>query len=394
MDRINAGKIVMSLRIVLAVLCVLLFSGRAEAQKSDEKLRLIRAETSVSTVEKGQIVRRLVGDVLLRQGELELSCDEATEYTRDGRTVFSGRVHIRDAEQELWASRAVYYKNLRLFEAEGDVKIIDKQTTMTADKVAYLQDERRIVGTGHVVVDNREEHLRLSGGRLDYLRGTGYVNVTREPVLIQFDSTGVEEMRITGEQIEAFDNADSVVVRNDVIITRGETVARCGTAIYTRHNERITLLQEPQVLHEGDRLAGERIDLYLQERKLREVHVSGKAEYVAESDSTLAKSGENKLTGQDIRVFLRDDQVEKVVVNGTATSIWNIVDAEGNFQGLNWTQGDRITIYIENKALSTIYVDSDPGLSRGKFTPPGFSSPAKASGAATDTTSSAGKGGQ
>ena len=367
----------------LAAVATLLFglATPAAAQKKGEKLRLIRAETSRSTLEKGQIVRRLAGDVLLRQGELELACDEATEYTAEGKTVFTGNVHIRDSRQQLWATKAVYYKHLRLFEAEGDVKIVDEQTTMTADKAAYLQDERRVIGTGNVIVDNDAEHIRLMGGRLNYLRPEGYVKVTREPVLIQFDSTGTEEMRIVGEQIEAFDNADSVVVQKNVVITRGETVARCGTAVYTTADERIALMQEPEVVHEGDRLTGERIDLYLDQRKVREVHVAGKAEYVAASDSTAVSGSENKLTGQDIRLFLRDGQVEKVVVNGTATSIWNIVDAEGNFQGVNWTQGDRITILIENKELQTIFVDSDPGLSKGKFTPPGFTSPA-----ATDTT--------
>jgi hypothetical protein len=44
---------------------------------------------------------------------------------------------------------------------------------------------------------------------------------------------------------------------------------------------------------------------------------------------------------------------------------------EGEDKGTNRVQGDRIMLHLANKELERIVIESDPGISNGKFLPPG-----------------------
>jgi hypothetical protein len=111
-----------------------------------------------------------------------------------------------------------------------------------------------------------------------------------------------------------------------VKITRSNTRAECGEAEYFRDNERMELRLDPVTWQDGDKITGERIDLFLNDQKLNRAHVINKAEVISEIDTLKVGKRINTLSGREITMLLKDEKIEKVIVEGTATSEYHVIE--------------------------------------------------------------------
>ncbi|HID24668.1 MAG TPA: hypothetical protein EYP14_20035 [Planctomycetaceae bacterium] len=75
------------------------------------------------------------------------------------------------------------------------------------------------------------------------------------------------------------------------------------------------------------------------------------------------------LTGEDITVSVKDEQVDTVIVRGRATSYYHLFE-DGVEKGLNKVLGDEIRMLFSDGELKKVIVTSDPSTSTGTFYPP------------------------
>jgi len=74
------------------------------------------------------------------------------------------------------------------------------------------------------------------------------------------------------------------------------------------------------------------------------------------------------LTGEDILVNIKDDQIDSVTVTGKATSYYHVIE-EGKEKGLNKVLGDRLMMSLKGGQLKKVNVFSKPSISAGVFYP-------------------------
>ncbi len=358
--------------IAIASLVVLFGSAAYPQVESQERLVLESAERLENTIEDGQVVRRLFGNVQFRQGSALLRCDLAMQYTRDEKTVFRGNVFLQDEEKTLTTHELTYYEREKTYVARGNVVFKNGPTTLFCEELIYDSRSKHAEARTMVRLYNEKEQVQLTSEFGEYFREREYARMTNDPVMVQFDSTGNEETRILGDVMESFDGGKRIKVTGNVRIFHGETRAQCQTAEYLADEKKVVLTDQPMAWQNNDELRGEVIELHLQDRKIREVHVINQAIAFSEGDSVLALDQPNILSGQQIVFYLTDGEVKRIVVEGTATSIYNMIE-EGKFKGVNWVQGDRIELFLENQTVKRVRIESKPGTSTGKFLPPGYS---------------------
>jgi lipopolysaccharide export system protein LptA len=352
---------------------LLLFAGALWAQSPGPgKLRLVHADSARSYEENGRIIRELIGHVKFAQDSAEMVCDRARQIADEAKSIFSGRVHIRDGEKWLRADELIYFENRKEQQAFGNVALGSGPHELRAKRVTYFQNDRRALADNDVVMTNSERRLRLTCGHLEYFRDEEYANATRSPVLVELDSLGAETLRITGEQIELFEGGKRAKVSKQVRITRRDTRAECEEAEYFSDAERIELRINPITWQGGDKLTGERIDLFLAEQKLTRTHVVNNASATSAVDTLKTGKRLNTLSGREITLLFEGEKVEKIVVDGTATSVYYLIE-EGEEKGKVRVQGDRITLFVEDQRLQRVFIESKPGISTGRFFPAGIS---------------------
>lgn len=343
----------------------------AARQDRKERLRLVHAKDAESYERNGKLIRKFVGGVVFEQGQMKLFCDELYNYHREEEYLLLGHVRIQDADYKLVADSAQYFAKTKVFQAYGTVHLLSDDSQLDANQVTYYQAEKRAVAENNVKIVDHKQHVEITGQKAELQRRQNYTKMTGEPVLIQYDSTGREEMRIVGESMESFEQGKRFEIKHDVKITRDSTVATCNLATYMSEAETIELQENPIAINGRDKIIGEKMLLQLHEKKLQYILVTGKSKFTSPPDSLIKEQvDENYLTGQSIQLFFVDNEVNKVQVSGTATSVYHVVNEKGIYQGENWAQGDTIIISIVNKSIDRIKIKSNPGSSQGKFTPP------------------------
>lgn len=360
-------------------ICLVLFSLLtflcASRLFPEERLQGTADEVEFLTV-NGQLIRKFTGNVRLYQGKSVLACRRATWYDREARIVLEDSVIIDDGEKVLTADKVTYYEKLKKEVACGNVRIVDSLRTLIADRVTFWENEDQAIADGNVKIIENEQRMILTGGHAEYFRAIDSVLVTFNPVLIQNDSLGQEDLRITGKVMELAGQGDLALVSDEVRIVSDSTEATCGIAEFWRKQNKVILRLEPEVLQDGQIMRGDSIELFFEQQELELVRVCQHAEIISRVDSIDTVERWNKLSGQYMTIYIKNRQIEKIIVENQATSWYHIIEDQ-KYKGLNKVTGDQLNLFLADGKLWRIRITSDPGISSGIFYPGGKSIPAE-----------------
>ena len=312
-------------------------------------------------------VQELRGNVHLRQEDMNLFCQRATWYQKQGRLILQENVRILDSQKELSADYIIFYENERREEAQGNVRVVDSTTVLTAERLVYFENGDYGIADKGVRMVNTRNNVVLTGGHAEYYRAADSVVVTFDPVLVQLDSLNTETWRITGQIMELRRNGDLAMVADSVRIIRDDFEVNCGLATYWRDEGRILLEKTPQVWRQNDRLTGNKIELFLDKKHLKQARVTGRAMLVARADSTDAEERFNLLDGHDLIIDFENNQMRHVTVENQATS-WYHVFEDQRYQGLNKVTGDKIRIWLAVAKSTKFELKVNPAAHPGNFT--------------------------
>ncbi len=356
--------------IILSILflCPLLAYTQNE---SDEKLNIINADTTrYSKTPEGSLIE-LIGNVHLQQGQAEMFCGRAEHWRDAHKTLIFDNVRIYDENKILFADQVFYFDIPQLFVATGNVLLEDSIRQVNAEQISYFKKEDRVEAKKNVVMKDSINYINILGQFAEFDNVKDYVLVTGDPVLIRKDSTGKEELRITSLKMELFEGGDKAIVTDSVHITQSKANARCGLAEFYRKKNEILLKQKPVTWQGGDRLTGELIHLFIEKNKLVKAIVNDLAVVTSRVDTTDVEDQRvNILTGQQITMYFENEELYRVEVENKATSYYYIYEDDEE-KGMNKIIGDKISVFIKNKKIDQIIVESNPQLSSGTYYPPG-----------------------
>jgi len=367
----------------------LLVVGEARASGQTEKpIVLQHADSLLGLVINGEEARELVGNVVLSQENVLITCDQAVEFRRQGRWDLAGNVVIRDDTLTLRAPRGSYHRSERRAEAFEDVRLDDRATTLTAvygeyfveerraffhtnvivrdsgsvvlsDSLTYFRETRRSISLGHVRAVSSADRVTIYGGRLDHDPVTNYDRMTIDPLLVQIDSTGggkADTLQVRGRILEAFrEGMKRLVAHDSVTMVRSDLAARGQEACLYTEGDSLQLRTKPYLWYEESQVSGDSMNVYLKHRKLERLLVMGNTLTMSESDS-LHPGRYDQMMGDLLTMQFDTSGLHRTDVEGRAISVYHLYD-DSLANGLNRTSGDRIVIlFAGGKAASiTVY---------------------------------------
>lgn len=334
-----------------------------------EKLEVIHADTMKNSHTLRGSLLELIGNVHFKQGTAEMFCGRAKYWKDVHETMIEEQVRVYDGDKMLVAERVFYYDRLQLFKAMGQVLLRDSLKQITAEQITYHRLEDRVTAEKSVVIKDSLNYIVIFGEWAEFDNDRDYARITGQPVFIKNDSTGKEEIRITSLQMELYDGGQRAVVSDSVHIYQEKASATCGQAEFYRQREEIVLKIKPIAWQGSDRLSGETIRLFIQKNHLRQAIVEGQAIVTSRVDTTGRDARLNILSGRQIVLQFENDQLVQVVVADQATSEYIIIENNED-KGKNRIVGDKITVYLTDRKIQRIVVESKPQLSAGKYYPP------------------------
>lgn len=342
------------------ILCLLFYHMAIFA---GSRLELVNAAKGELIQKNGREIRKLEGNVHLRQGDAYLYCDLAFFDMTANRVTLISHVEIYDGRHRLNADTVRYEGNQRIESAFGHVQLIQENQSLEADSVVYSQMNQEVHATGHVTMNDILESAELAGNDLLYQRNREYGIAKGNPELIQLDSTGHDSLIIRSRIMEIWGERQVAVATDNVSIQRGEWRAHCDLAKFYSPDRHLVLYDNPQIFERNQNIKGDSIKIFLVESELDSGIIYGHASIQSKN-----RSFEDQLKGDRV-TFSSADSNRVIIVEGEAQSSYHVFNEKDQWEGINQINGDRITLKFSEDELIFVGVQSQPGESQGEFIP-------------------------
>lgn len=375
----------------LLILC-LAWSAIPLAAQSGRPVELRSArQLNVRTV-AGEEVRDFVGNVHFVQpseggGLVQLWCDRAQQYTKQGRIELTGNVKIVQDSVTLKGKQGTYFSKTRdammlagvtlerddmtltalqgFYDADarkarffGEVIVVDSVSTTRCDSLTYFDNGDRSIAVGRVSIISPKDRVTVYGDSLVHFGDIDYTIIPKNPKMVHADSVGwnqIDTLVVVGRVMESYrDTAVRYIVKDNVLLARNDLSARSGYAGYWPAEGLAVLMQQPVVWYAENQIFGDSIAISMEHQRLRKVYVSGKAMAVSRSDSVLSERFD-QLTGRELTLFFGGENLERIEAVRNAISLYYLFD-EATPNGVNRSSGDRIIVQFTDGQVDEITV--------------------------------------
>jgi lipopolysaccharide export system protein LptA len=337
--------------------------------------------------------RELIGNVSITQGNVNITCNRAIQYMATNRVELIGNVRIEQGTLTILAPRVDYNGAANQSYANNGIKVIDRATTVNAtqgtystithivnfrqnvvveddslkiwaDALDYHRDTENSFAKGDVLLKPKGSRTYLEGDSIANLRRENYFSVSGSPMLLQIDSVRTEDeafkngftydtIIISSQFMESHRGADErYLATGNVEMTRGVIASRSDSAIYEKSNELIRLLKTPILWMDSTQLFADTMNIAIPQRKLRAIYALNKAIAVSRDDSVYTDRL-NQLTGKNITINIAEDDIQNILSEGDAKSLYFLFSEEGA-DGLARNTADTIQVMFADGEANNI----------------------------------------
>ena len=177
----------------------------------------LKANTLTGATEQGEALRRLIGDVRLRQGDTRLWANRATQYLAREEILFRGDVLIIERGDSLSADSVLYDTRSKVGQASGNVRLTDGEVVVHAPSGRYVTDQKKA---------QFNEGLRMvdSSAVLTSRAGTYFSDVKRAELYGNVHLNH-PDARLTADSLTYYRERDVSRARGHVLIERWDQAA-------------------------------------------------------------------------------------------------------------------------------------------------------------------------
>ena len=233
----------MSRRIrILALLAVVAWGAAAEAQS--RRVEVLGGDLVEVTDDSTGTVRRILGNVHLRQDTTTFFADRAVIYDDRGEALLDGNVRILSGQDTLTAVSVSYDSNANVASAEGDVRVGDGESVLFAPILTYNRDTEVSAFEGGGRILHRGAVLTAPSGTYSSARRFARLD---GPVRLE-DSTGV----LTAARGTYDARVRRADFAGDVHLRRPDARLDADSVVYFRRTERARAYREVVLERIGD----------------------------------------------------------------------------------------------------------------------------------------------
>ncbi|MBD3411097.1 MAG: hypothetical protein GF419_12940 [Ignavibacteriales bacterium] len=358
----------------------------------------VTGETLKGTTLDGEAIREVIGDVVLTQGDVVVTCDKAIhfldrndarlvgdvvavqrnltirtpegfyygderraysnagvelddkkvvltaeegEYFFDDKiAIFVDSVRLYDTATTLDAARLLYYRGDDRAVATGDVRARDSVNTIFADSLIHFRQSQVTYGYFNVQIQNREDDVFILGERLEDYRRQKYSVMRINAALVQLDST------VVADTIRA-DSASATVVDSvkvDTLVIRAEKLEAFRDSTNRYVAEDSVRMRRTDFASRNDRAV-----FYRSEDRILVVKLEEREQPIMWYETA-------QLLGDSVVVELRENQIRRIDAVGDAMTASRPPDYP---QRLDQISGEEMTMRFGDDGLERVEVSGE-----------------------------------
>lgn len=322
------------------------------------------------------------GRIVSRSGGNVLTSNVGTYLTDARRFIFSRNVLLAHPERTITSDTMHYTTSTGVAEFFGPTEIVQKSTTIHTLRGHYDTRNERARFTKRSTIDN--EGRTLAGDSLHYDRKTGegkawgqvLVSDTASDMIVRGDEGRYNEITeravITGHaELELWMDKDTLFLHGDTLFTtpdsagkrvqahrhvrffRNDMQGACDTLIYSEADSLISLFNDPILWSGTDQITGDHIRIALRNGKADKLYVEHDAFLVSQVDSIHF----DQVTGTDMTGTFEDDGLRSLFVEGNARTVYfaeEMKEGVESIMGVNRADCSRIRVELKDGKVNTV----------------------------------------
>jgi hypothetical protein len=165
-------------------------------------------------------------------------------------------------------------------------------------------------------------------------------------------------MEVYREPVQKFIATDSVRIIRDLFASKNDLT------VYLKDDDKIITQKispehsQPVLWYDNSQLTGDSITIYLADNKIRELDVNGNAFMVTQNKNYLQRFDQS--SASDIKMFFEDNKIQKAEFFGNVYSIYYLYE-EDQPNGLLKANSSDAVIVFEDNEVSEVKLYGNPG---------------------------------
>lgn|GEM_PF-1059857 len=359
-----------------------------------------------------EFIQELSGNVILRQGNITIQCENATYFPSSNQSILTGSVVLIQESLTMFSEKLNYDGNTKISDSPGSVRIEDGATILTADmgvyfgepKIAefrnnvFIEDDSVMIdaeyiryeklsgnsyGYGDVYIRGKFTNTKLFSDSVEYYPEKFYTLAIGEPILLQVDTTGVNPDYIEGTSRERdkylydtlsvscdtmqayrYPHDEQYVFNENVIVTKSELALKCDLGYYYKDRDFFQFTGSPSIWYGESQLYGDSIIMNITaNNELKNIQCYANALMATIADSNYTNRI-NQIVGEYIDMKFINGEINNVTASGKSKSLYFLID-EGNPDGAIRISSDKTEIKFANDEIIDLFFTSDPPKNDG-----------------------------
>jgi lipopolysaccharide assembly outer membrane protein LptD (OstA) len=306
----------------------------------------------------------LVGNVHLVDGTANVTCDSLV-YVRplEFGTLF-GHVDARDGTFHATGDTAHLSRAEERVTLLGQVTILETRGSIAARRVDYDRTSGVAVARIGVVATEETGRTTVTGDRLVYTRATETAVVTGEPLLTNHEE-GEEPMLVRGEELELRRAARIAEARRNVVIEQADMTAHADHALLDETGGTIALTGSPRATDASGDVSADTLLVWYEGNTVRRLEARGHV-FLTQAPTAGERAGERiRANGEHSTAYFTRGVIDSVIVEGNAASDYVPSPAElAKGTGANYCRGDRIRLFLRNGEVERVRLE---GSATGRY---------------------------
>lgn len=298
--------------------------------------------------------------VVLVHPEWTIQADTLHYNTITGRADFFGPTHITQGATRMYCERGSYNTRTGQGRFTKAARMASEGQTLAADTLHYDRNAGEGAGWGHVTITDTVNDLLVRGRMGTHRQQEGAAMVT-----------GRAELVMIMDQDSLFLHADTLFARQDSLGHRHVDARRnvrffksdlqgvCDTMAYNGTDSLITLRGGPFIWSNADQISGDTIRIKLRDGHAETLHVEGSAFMISQADTIHF----DQVIGLTMTGRFHNDQLTQLIAEGNSRTAYfarEMKDSVEQVTGLNRADCSRITVGLDSGQVSTVSFITQP----------------------------------
>lgn len=296
-------------------------------------------------------------DVVVTGNNFRLTSDSLMYNTITEFIYFYGQTHIESDSTDIYCNAGWYNTLTDQTELTGRAKMINKTSVLEADTLFY----DRKTGTGNafsnVVFRDTTEKLMLLAQIARYREADSSILATDSAVFITWEEN--DSLYLHGDTL--FSRRDTllgreIMVYHGVRFYRNDLQGVCDSLYYCESDSLMKMFVNPCLWSDSTQMSADYIDFLVYRSEMRRLFMKGNA-FIA---SHFEDEDYQQVKGNVMHGYFVANDLNNMLVQGNAESIYFIADDKGVRTGINKSNSAALNMFFENSEVTDILMKGSP----------------------------------